>query len=393
MKCHMTFIVRLVVTLSTALTLAQSASAQTEAMIQDSTSSPVAYVYVSAGSYKTSEIYAYKAASDGRLTSVPGSPFPALVNLGMALNQNYVFTTDGTYIYSFSIDSDGAVKQVASIDALQFDGGCGAPQALFLDRTGATLYDADGDYNCTGSDFAYQSFSIDSSTGELTFLGATTGTWLWYVPLSFIKDDVYTYGATCSGNMYWSIFGFLRADNGNLDGVSMNINANIPDAKPGDFYCPSLTAADPTNHVAISMQAVNGNTFGSDGPPQLATYTADSSGNLTTTDTRFNMPKTALEYVTDIAMSPSGKLLAVSGIAGLQIFHFDGSKPITHYTGLLTKVEVDQVYWDNDNHLYATSYSGDSLFVFTVTPTSVRQAPGSPYTIAQPLNIGVLPKN
>lgn len=309
----------------------------------------------------------------------------------MALNQKYVFATDGTYIYSFSINSDGAIKQVASINVLQFDAGCGYPDTLFVDRTGATLYDVDGNYNCTGSDSAYQSFSIESSTGELSFLGATTGTRSSYVPLSFIGDDVYTYGAQCSGNMYWSIFGFLREDNGNLDAV--NINTNTPHAKPGDFYCPDLTTTDPTNHVAISMQAVNGYTFGSDGPPQLASYTADSSGNLTTSNTRFNMPRTAVQNVTDIAMSPSGKLLAVSGTAGLQIFHFNGGKPITHYTGLLTKVEVDQVYWDNDNHLYATSYPGDSLFVFTVTPTSIRQAPGSPYTIPHPVNIGVLPKN
>jgi hypothetical protein len=392
MKCHMTFIVCLIAALSTALMLAQRTSAQTEATIQDSiANSPAANVYVSGGTYKTSEIYAYKAAFDGKLKPVPGSPFRALVDLGMALNKRYVFTTDGTYIYSFSIESDGAIKQVAAINVVQFDSGCGYPDTLFLDRTGATLYDVDGNYDCTGSDSAYQSFSIDNSTGELSFLGATTGTRSSYVPLSFIGDDVYVYGAQCNGNMYWSIFGFLRENNGNLNAV--NINTNTPDAKSGDFYCPNLTTADPTHHVAISMQAVNGYTFGSDGPPQLASYTAESAGNLTTTNTRFNMPRTAVQYVTDIAMSPSGKLLAVSGTAGLQIFHFNGSKPITHYTGLLTKVEVDQVYWDNDNHLYATSYLGDSLFVFTVTPTSVRPAPGSPYTIPHPVNIAVLLKN
>jgi len=391
MTRHISLTVRLITTLYTAMAFGLTASAQTDAMIQNSTSSsPVAYVYVSGGSYFVSGIYAYKAAADGTLTSVPGSPFRALAGLGMALNQKYLFTTDGTYIYSFSIDSDGAIKQVATINVLQFDSGCGYPETLFLDRVGATLYDVDGNYDCSGSGFAYQSFSIDSSTGELSFLGATAETRSSYVPLSFIRNDVYTYGAQCDGNMYWSIFGFLREDNGNLDAV--NINTNTPDAKSGDFYCPNLTTADPNNHVAISMQAINEN-FEPDGLPQLASYTADGSGNLTTTNTRFNMPKTAVQNVSDIAMSPSGKLLAVSGTGGLQIFHFDGSKPITHYTGLLTKVEVDQVYWDNDNHLYATSYLGNSLFVFTVTPTSVRQAPGSPYTIPHPLNIGVLPKN
>jgi hypothetical protein len=36
-------------------------------------------------------------------------------------------------------------------------------------------------------------------------------------------------------------------------------------------------------------------------------------------------------------MSPSGKLLAVAGTTGLQVFHFNGSNPIKPYTGLLTK--------------------------------------------------------
>jgi hypothetical protein len=63
-----------------------------------------------------------------------------------------------------------------------------------------------------------------------------------------------------------------------------------------------------------------------------------------------------------------------------------------HYTGLLTKDEVDQLFWDNDNHLFAISRSAGKLFVFTITPTSVSQAPGSPYTITNPQDITVLPK-
>jgi hypothetical protein len=60
------------------------------------------------------------------------------------------------------------------------------------------------------------------------------------------------------------------------------------------------------------------------------------------------MPRIAVKGLTDMAMSPSGKLLAVSGTAGFEVFHFNGSKPITHYTGLLTNNQVDQLYWDNE---------------------------------------------
>jgi hypothetical protein len=91
-------------------------------------------------------------------------------------------------------------------------------------------------------------------------------------------------------------------------------------------------------------------------------------------------------------MSPSGKLLAVGGTEGLEIFHFNGSKPITSYTGILKKDEINQFFWDNHNHLYEISWSADKLYVFTVTPTSYSEAPGSPYAVSQPQNVIVQPE-
>ena len=177
-------------------------------------------------------------------------------------------------------------------------------------------------------------------------------------------------------------------------GLTLSGNtARTPTAGSGNFYCTFLTAADPTNHVAISVQQLNGSTWATVGSPQLATYTAGSSGHLTTKSTFSNMPSTAVQFVTDLKMSPSGKLLAVAGSAGLQVFHFNGSYPITHYTARLTTGGIDQMFWDKANHLYAISRSTNSLFVFTVTPTSVKRAPGSPYTINTPLNIAVRPES
>ena len=51
-----------------------------------------------------------------------------------------------------------------------------------------------------------------------------------------------------------------------------------------------------------------------------------------------------------------------------------------------------QVFWDNANHLYAISISAGKLYVFTATPTSVSQAPGSPHSIADLQSLIVLPK-
>jgi hypothetical protein len=105
-----------------------------------------------------------------------------------------------------------------------------------------------------------------------------------------------------------------------------------------------------------------------------------------------NMPKTGVTDVLDMSMAPSGALLAVSGTTGLQVLHFNGANPATLYTTLLSGVRVDQEFWDNANHLYAISNSAGKLYVFTVTPTTHSQAPGSPYAITVPENVIVLPK-
>jgi len=349
---------------------------------------PVAYVYV-AGT-KTAgvnQIYAYAAASTGKLTSVSGSPFPGSV-VSMAVTAKRLFGADvnGKEIDSFSIESDGALKQIESINVQKYNGyECGGPGPLFLDHTGATLYDLDFDGNICANN-TYQSFRVEKPTGELNYLGSG-GSDPWFdVPLSFTGNNIYAYGAACLGDLYWVIYGFERHSDGML--TEANISGPTPTAKGGDFYCPYLTAADPTNHVAITFQAVDGETFIQDGLPQIATYTAsEENGNLTTKSTRENMPETEVVNVTDIKMSPSGKLLAVAGTGGLQIFHWKGADPVTHYTGLLTTDQVDQSFWDNDNHLYAISQAAGKLHVFTITATGAKEASGSPYTIKNPQNL------
>jgi hypothetical protein len=140
------------------------------------------------------------------------------------------------------------------------------------------------------------------------------------------------------------------------------------------------------------LQPISDTTLGVTGPSQLATYTVGSSGMLSTSSTRTNMPAVVVGNVNYLKMAPSGKLLAVAGSAGLQVFHFNGASPITKFTGQLTKTPINQCFWDNANHLYAISDSAGKLFVFTVTTTSASQALGSPYSIGSPRNIIVQPK-
>ena len=375
---------------------AQALPAQESPSTAASTSnSPAAYVYVmSISSNNKVDIYAYSAASTGRLMRVAGSPFSTDLSYGASIagNRKYLFATDGIDINSYSIASDGALQQVDSVDAQQFNqSNCGGPTALFLDHTGATLYDLDIYGDCANN--GYQFFNAHDSTGELNYLGVTAVmSPIFGMPLSFLGNNVYGYGASCY-HWYQEIFGFMRNGDGAL--TDLNINASMPAAKAGQFYCPGLAAADAANHVAVPMQAVSGSTFQAVGTGQLATYTADNSGNLTSTSAYSNMPGVAVATITGISMSPSGKLLAVSGTGGLQVFHFNGAGPITHYTGLLTRSpidQLDQIAWDNDNHLYAISQSAGKLFVFTITPTNYMQAEGSPYRIASPVHITALPR-
>jgi len=350
--------------------------------------SPVAYVYVTGLMQPLDpQINAFSVAPSGELTPVEGSPFAALTSGSMVVNPHFLFGTDGASIYSFSIASNGSLTPVFSVNVQQFNGNCGGPGPLFIDRTGSTLYDLDF-YGSQCLNNSYQAFDINQSTGALTNLGLVGAPNDWFFePLSFIGNNMFAYGVDCLGDMYWTTAGFQRNDDGTLTELPAAFKTPVP--KSGDFYCPTLTAPDSTNHLAVSVQAV-GPYLQQDGPPQLATYTAmnDSPGIIVTGSTYANMPSTAVQNVSDIAMSPSGRLLAVSGTQGFQVFHFNGSSPITPYTALLAPgTIVDQLCWDNNNHLFAISHSANKLWVLTVTPASVIQAPGSPYTITQPSDI------
>jgi hypothetical protein len=329
----------LIAPLLTQVATAQVTSPEAEEIQSSTVTSPVAFIYVSnnPNNSSTNEIQAFAAAANGKLTPVPGSPFRDDIT-NMAVNGKYLFgsTRNGIYIAEFLIGAKGALHWTKSTDIVQFNqGDCGNSGPLFLDHTGTSLYDLEFFSDCSNN--SYHSLAVNKSNGTLQHLSATFGDAWLNLPATFIGNNIYAYSAVCLGNLYWEISGYKRSSNGLLSPIG--INAPTPARKAGDFWCPSQTAADPTNHVAITMQAVDQN-FNPDGPPQLATYTADNSGNLHTTSTPANMPQTAVGTVTDLKMAPSGKLLAVGGTAGLQIFHFNGSSPITHDTGLLTKSPI-----------------------------------------------------
>jgi hypothetical protein len=251
------------------------------------------------------------------------------------------------------------------------------------------LQEFDGSDACTNDVDA--SFAVDKATGRLIYLGTdVTGAFPGdYNAAYFTGNNIYAYSAADSACMYYNIYGFQRDNSGLLN--DLNFQHNLPTPPPGvSGYVADLTAADPTNHLAMLEHPANPPGC-APGPLQLATYTVDGSGNINTTNTYRNMPATLIQSPNDMKMSPSGKLVAVAGQEGLQIFHFNGANPITHYTGLLTKDPINEMFWDNKNHLYAISGPSNKLFVFTITPTTHQMAPGSPHTVALPRNVIVQP--
>jgi len=381
MSCIRMLLVSLVeIGCGTVLPFAQNAPTANPSDSAAASTLPVAYVYIANNpSGSTYQIHGYAAGSNGKLTPIPGSPFATTASY-LAVNGKWLFATNGIDIYSYSVAANGSLKQV---DALEVEP-TGGLVDLFLDHSGTSLYT---DYFTENNE--YLAYSIDNANGKLTSINNVMGGTEIGTVASFIGNNEYAYSSSCY-HFNPLIYGLQRSSDGAI--TMLNDNIPIPAGSPGNFYCPWLAAADTTKHVAVAMQPHDDSTWQPTGPYQLAVYTADRAGDLSTNSRFATMPEVKVGIVTEYWPSPSGKLLAVGGRLGLQVFHFNGANPITNYTGLLVSQQVDQMFWDNANHLYAISRSAGKLYVFTVTPTSVSQAAGSPYSIAHPQNMIVLPR-
>ena len=354
------------------------------------TSGPSAWVYVSSeiGTTTQAEVRAWTAGPDGKLTPIAGSPFSD--NLAaLAVNGKYLFgSTPAGMIDAFRIQSNGAITYSASSNASAPAGGCNsAPYYIFLDHTGTSLYDFYPYGNPYCSNNQYQAWNIVKSSGSLTYLDQVgDGTFPWR-NFSFIGNNVYGYTASCFQLTNLDIYRFKRNSDGSI--TQLSTSHLLPKAPSGDTWCPGLAAADPTNHLAIPAVLIDQN--GNLAPPwRLATYTVNTStGALSTASTYDNMPKVLVGDISQLSMSPSGKLLAVAGQNGLQVFHFNGANPITPYTGLISSVSINDIRWDKNNHLYAISQHANRLAVFTVTPTSWKWV--ASYSVNNPYGIAVQP--
>lgn len=403
-----------------------SSQSADEAAAITAAAAPGAYVYVPT----PNGIYAYDASLAGKLTLIPGSPFKQTVGLAIGSTGKYFITLGTIWVRAYAIEPNGAIgKQVSKISTLNYGGGgceTSSDNVFFgtdgavLDHAGQNVYvfmyatDGAGD-GCA----AYQTYNI-ASNGDLTFNTSTQ----WYTPspqeragrLMFTGNNQFGYAFLWhwgdSETPYYALYGYKRGSQGALQGT--RFAETDPQTEPGYGYdaCGDCSismdsmAADGSNHLAVAITSqLLADPYGGEGTTQLASYTVDNNGNISSANTWKNMPTLAQMSPCSVssyqsctrnqmAISPAGNLLALAMGTGVQFFHFNGAKPITRYTGIVGKSGfISQMAWDRSNHLYAVNGASGRLHIYEVTPTVEKEVAGSPYLPpGGATNVFVVPK-
>jgi hypothetical protein len=301
-----------------------------------------------------------------------------------------MITLGTQYLHSYPVAANGTIKaQVSQINTESYGGGdCPSAGTAAMDLSGQYVYVQ----NCSN----YQTFQIATTSGALDFRGFTnTGTSFSY-PLVISGNDQYAFDMNpyFDGDPEDTTVQVLKRQSDGVLEYWNSLNGSLYEYSlvDGDNF-PWILTAGTANTMAVSIASVtypDGPNFPVNEPTVIASYTMDSGGNLNS----MGNPLIPDVGPTVMNISPSGKLLAVGGDygvakplplvlgpSGLEVYHFNGADPITPYTKPLNDAPIDQIHWDNNAHLYALSDQSNLLYVYTVTPTSFSQAPGSPYKI------------
>jgi hypothetical protein len=342
---------------------------------------PVAYVYVQppvGGAVYSTPVYVYAANSAGKITQIEASPIYDVAGAIIGTNGKIFVTSYLSTLYSSEVSSKGVIgATLSSIDTNGYTG-CGNITGAVLDHSGKFVWTASSQYDdCNILD----KWAIGESFGfqQQSYLPADPGAWSTLPTFSGTK-------ATAVG-VYYDPEGFSCSPFF-YEGPDIATPAieDGPTPPPGyGYYAPiGPITNDPTDHLAVAMAPISAVPYdcGSSGSTQLASYTVSHSGadyGLTTSNIGVDMP-TVPYGVNSMSLNPAGTVLAVATGTGIQFFHFNGSKPITEFTGIIgTSGYITTMAWDKDNHLYAINGASGRLHVYEATTKLVKEVSGSPY--------------
>jgi hypothetical protein len=352
--------------------------------LAQSSTAPVARAYISG----PTSIRGYAVAPDGKVTPLPGSPYSnhAVTHLSSAHGFLFGPGADNKHVYTYAIAANGSIRQVASLNTTGYSQ-CLEMTTSQVDRTGTWLYVSQ--YACPSSqafmDGNVMNFKIRSD-GSLQFLGNTSASaenGFALSPLYFLTGNKIAYQVGCYGSApYFNAF--QRESTGMLQPTSVTM-----DADGGTYGCVRRVATDGTGHVVLDFTEFSIWRNPNDWVEKVSSvllYRADAQGSLH----GINGTATAMNDVNAMSISPGNNFLVVGGPAGFQIFHYNPTSSITHYSNLLQpKNSFEEFGWDKSNHLYALSTDG--LRVYKITPSAYSEAPGSPVAISGASSIIVVP--
>jgi len=336
------------------------------------------YVYV--GSYDGSAytISGFSVAADGSAQSVPGSPF-SLPGMGLISSGNHLFADDQQNIFSYSVGSNGALTTTSEVNGLAYiqDPGDQHVSALNIDRTGRTLNSVDTCGSCNSEVLPW----MVGSDGQLSYIGGPTlpdGPAKWQGVLTFSTDDRFAYTPISQD------FGTLqRNSNGTLTWIRPGAVVAPPLPNPQQQVCNISTVAASTQGY-ITLAWYGGGLGCNAGGYVLGNYTVASNGAL-----NFVPGSQVTPVVRENAMAfdATGAYLAIAG-NGIQILQVRADGRTTVLSAPVQVQGLNYVMWDGAGHVYAV---GDGLYIFNFNGHTLTQAPGSPYVIANPVSLAVVP--
>jgi hypothetical protein len=346
------------------LALASSLVAQTNPI--------VSYAYVGTHSKK---IYAYAVHQNGSSTALSGSPFSG-PGAYVANTTNFLFASDGTNIASYQRSSTGSIHQVATINGVAHnDTPAGSGVGLLtLDRTGATLYAGEQNFQGTGNN-AYAEFAKQSN-GSLVFKANTPINVNYGDFLTFSTNNSFAFGTGCT-MATWSLYGFHRSSTGTL--TPFDPGNTIPPNTTQDL-CPGAMASSARGYVAVAYFTVGG----LNPVWRIAIYKVTSSGALQF----ISSVGTSFSTIHSIRFESTGNYLAVGG-NGIAVYRLNSNATLTKTGGRsYPSATFFGIQWDHSWHILANSSA--HFWVFNGRLGALSLA-GSTHSVTNSTNVAVVP--